>query len=689
MAKAPFESVWLGTATHEEELDLGIRRANWGKPTEKLTPEQWRQQIDLLRDRGVRLVQSEWHHASFVPPEEGPARSGVSFELHAEDADQRYLVTGKLAIVWSSLRDEKGDPQPAIIRCEEIQMLKRPRADRFEKVLTVDGRAQNTPNDTRQTLQPVMLHDLDGDGRTDIALGGSNQVYWNQGQMAFEAGVLCAHPIAQVPDAGLLADLNGDARVDFVTFAPNGLMRILFGEEEGAFTKPSDAVTAVFDNPTVITAGDIDDDGDLDLFVGQYKTVFKGGQMPTPYYDANDGYPAYLLRNRGNGVFEDITEAAGLEEKRHRRTYGASLCDINADRNLDLVVVSDFAGVDIYHGDGEGAFGDVTADVLDDPKVFGMGHSYGDFDGDGRLDLFVTGMSSTTARRLDELGLRHPDFERHNEMRAIMAYGNRMYLRRGNRLRQPEFRDSVARTGWSWGCAAADFDNDGDQDIYVANGHISGDSCKDYCTTFWRHDIYASGSSESVIHAEAFANQLRPLVRGDMSWNGFEHNRLLMNRQGGDFVDIAFLLGIACEYDCRGVVCDDFDQDGRVDLIVVEEQRRNGIVRQRLHLYHNRIRTTGHWFGVRLIRQSNGCSPLGAIVELKSASGQQIRSVVAGDSMFCQSAAVVHFGLGRDNVIEELSVIWPNGKRSQVVGPQVDSYVEVATPTTAEASDAR
>src|SRR2546427_8651179 len=116
----------------------------------------------------------------------------------------------------------------------------------------------------------------------------------------------------------------------------------------------------------VLTCGDIDHDGDLDLFLGQYRVPTLGQALKPFYYDANDGYPAHLLLNDGHGNFTDATNG-GFEAKRWRRTYSASFVDLNEDGDLDLLVVSDFAGMDLYRNNGHGQFTDVTREWIIEP----------------------------------------------------------------------------------------------------------------------------------------------------------------------------------------------------------------------------------------------------------------------------------------------------------------------------------
>src|SRR5262245_39460532 len=94
----------------------------------------------------------------------------------------------------------------------------------------------------------------------------------------------------------------------------------------------------------------------------------------SPFYDSNNGEPGYLLQNDGRGNFKDITVEAGLGPKRFRLSYSASFVDLDQDRDLDLIVVSDFSGTDVYNNDGKGKFTDVTDKAIDNRSAFGMSH---------------------------------------------------------------------------------------------------------------------------------------------------------------------------------------------------------------------------------------------------------------------------------------------------------------------------
>ncbi|MEM9236715.1 MAG: CRTAC1 family protein, partial [Verrucomicrobiota bacterium] len=478
------------------------------------------------------------------------------------------------------------------------------------------------------------------------------------------------HPI-EIWEAGLIADLDNDGNADFVTVGKDGMPWLFKGNAAGKFPdKPTMMADIHFDMPTVVAAGDADADGDLDLWMTQYKLSFLNGQMPTPYYDANDGYPSYYLRNNGDGTFSDITEEAGLASLRHRRTYSASFVDLDEDGDLDLMNVSDYAGLDLYENDGKGGFRLATEDYVDDRHFFGMGHTIGDYNQDGLIDFYVIGMSSTTARRLDRLKLGRDDRPDIHAMRATMGYGNRLYFGTKEKAfrEDPEIGAAVARTGWSWGTTTYDFDLDGDQDIYVANGHRSGASCQDYCTTFWRHDIYTGDSKESKKVLKVFQSTLLDLNQDKISWNGFEKNVMFANNPERDemFANTAFMFGGAFEYDARSVISDDFNADGKPDLIVAQSHwnGRGTELIIRAFLNETKVTEDRNWFAVHL-RESKGAgySPNGAKVAITDDAGRvQTRWIVSGDSFLCQHAPVAHFGLGDAKAVESIKVTWPNGE---------------------------
>ena len=675
LAHVLFDHLSFPMPTHTENLELGIRRFQFSDQLQNVTPDGWQEIGAKLKQQQFRLLESEWHHATFQRTSEG-AHSVVGFVLHLarpltgtleEDApQQRIIVRGNLDVKW---REGQQDPQPADLTVRDLEILARTGRPVFRRVLTYRRRP-----DQHASAHPIIVYDLDGNGFPEILISRWNRVYWNQGAGRFKEASLFKH-FVPLAESGVVADLTADGRADFAAVDKQGRLVIYVGNSKGEFNEEPVVDSVIYaPEAAAITAGDVDGDRDLDLWVTQYKPGYRQGQMPTPYYDANDGEPSFLLLNDGRGHFTDATQSAGLAAKRRRRTYSTSLFDWDDDGDQDLLVVSDYAGVDLHENQGDGHFVDITEKVLPERHLFGMAHTLADFDRDGLTDIYAIGMSSTTARRLDQLGLGREDRPDIHRMRGAMGYGNRMYLRRQNDFASPSFAAQVARTGWSWGTTSFDFDLDGDRDVYVANGFRSGQSCQDYCTTYWRHDIYTGSSDESKPLQSFFADSLRDLDQGQISWNGFEHNRLLLSIDGQKYTDIAFLLGVSFEYDARSVVGADLDSDGRPDLVVAQYDFVGQGFETTLHAYQNTLQTDAHWIGVDLHHHAEGCSPIGAKVVVHTPDGEQTGRVVTGDSFLAQHPARLHFGLGETSQVDLVEIFWPDGTVDRHRDWSVDRY---------------
>ena len=648
--------------------------------------------VSKLAGAGYRLVQSEWYLARFSPPSDAaPARSDVAITLHLIDSGggRRIAIEGKLAVEWSERRDERGNFVPARIDATALRMLTRPGPPAFRRVLSV----QQPLQDKLSPIHPVLVYDLDKDGLPEVVLVRASRVLRNRGGGRFQNEPLLDDPFAQMETAlaetGVIADMNGDAHPDLMTARVRGDLVLYLGDARGRFSQEP-KVTPHFEQPlrgpSALTVGDIDGDGDLDVWLAQYKPPYLGGQMPTPYYDANDGHPAYLMLNDGAGNLSDVTESAGLADRRFRRTYASSFFDLDDDGDLDLFVVSDFAGIDLYHNDGSGHFTDANHTLLGDRHMFGMSSAFADYDLDGRTDFFVAGMTSTTAERLEDLGLGRQDQPEIQAMRMRMAFGNRMYLASDDGWREPAFGAQIARTGWTWGTTAFDFDNDGDPDLFMANGHVSGKSVKDYYHNFWCHDVYQGTSEPNEALGVLFTEKMKGLAMGAESWDGHQKNHLMMNRDGRGFIDVAFLLGVADAFDSRSAVSGDLDLDGRVDLVVVEDRATQG---QKLHVYRNQLETRNAWIGVQLREEGGGVSPVGASVVVRTADRERVGRIVTGETIMGQHGPILHFGLGPETRVDSLEVRWPGGLTRVLRNPEIGRYHYVAPPEDAAPAEGR
>ena len=692
LAQFAFESLTIPRVGQTDERDWGIQVTRFDDGFETLTGDQWKGLLGQFKDGGFEIVETEWHQTAFDWTPGSSARSIFSFKIHAHHPESatRYALTGDLIVIWSDQKDGDGVCLAAQLETQNVKVRQRTGPRAFELAGIIDPLKINRRGGR---ISGVLVYDLDHDGLPEILLPGCNRLLWNEGGFSFRAeklfhqGGFKSPQQKRLPAAAqtaLLADFTSDGRVDLLATEKNRGVRLFPGGPDGRFTQVPQPVEAIVPTelaePMAMTAGDIDNDGDIDVWIGQWKDPYVGGKPPTRYYDANDSYPSYLLINDGHGRFSDRTEAAGLSAKRHRRTFSASFVDLDEDNDLDLLVVSDFAGVDLYLNDGKGNFTDVSEQMIDVRYNFGMSHTLGDYNRDGALDFYVIGMSSTTARRLDYMKLGPARRSVLTSMRGKMGYGNRMYMAKDEGgFVQPAFNDSVARSGWSWGSTTLDFDCDGDRDIYVANGFWSGNTAKDYCTRFWCHDIYM-GSDAPRPAVKSYFEQTR--IFPEYSWNPFEKNHLFMNEAGRDFLEVGFLMNVALGFDARQVIGADLDADGRVDLLVGQVVlNQMPQIPSYLHLLRNHWpRDSMHWIGFHLDDRTPRNSPLGARIEVHTKEGVQVDYVVTGDSLQSQHPMTKHFGLGALAQVDAVVVVWPNGKRTEVTQPAVDQYHRLQAP---------
>jgi hypothetical protein len=283
--------------------------------------------------------------------------------------------------------------------------------------------------------------------------------------------------------AALFLDLDNDGDQDLVLATTLG---VIFMENDGraSFTVKS-RVFVPEAPPVSLSAADFDLDGDLDVYVGCYSlrsASLENEQIlgrPIPYHDANNGGRNVLLRNDRNWRFTNQTLKLGLDQNNRRFTLAASWEDYDDDGDPDLYVANDYGRNNLYRNDrdknGDSTFTDVAKEAAVEDISAGMSVSWADVDGDGDRDLYVSNMWSSAGNRLayqrnfqsDADGTARAEFQRH-------ARGNSLFLNNGDGT----FTDASLETGvtmgrWAWGSTFADLNNDGREDIFVANGFIT------------------------------------------------------------------------------------------------------------------------------------------------------------------------------------------------------------------------
>lgn len=623
----------------------------------RLDPAAIQAWLAALRGEGWQVRRSRWQ----MPAHENASRrSRVVFELLAENTASatRAQVRGTARVQWSSTEP----PRPESVVVERLAAWAHTGPAPFTAEAELD-----LPVPPHTPFTDPLLALAAADGTCSLVAVGAGVRYRRDPAGHWVPGAFASLPPERLW-AAAVADWDGDGHDDLILAGGDGV-RVLRGPEfAGAGTVVWKSPHRLL-HPQAVAAGDFDGDGRLDLWVGQYKLPYQGGQFPTPYHDANDGFPSFLLHREAGDGLRDVTESSGLAALRWRRAYSGSFVDLDGDGDLDLVTASDFAGLDVYENDGKGRFRIRTADLGESRKAFGMAHVTGDLDGDGRIEVFMAGMQSAVASRLDALGIDGPTQVDARAWRRAMTVGNRIFTAGPDGLREAGWARDLADAGWAWAITPLDADNDGHLDFHVANGHETRASTRDYERQFWRHDLHVGGPTNDPAVDLYFRNAAGRRAADRASYGGWQHGAFFRTDAPDRHPDVGWLLGTSVFADTRNAVAADFDGDGRMDLAVTTFEEWPAR-RQRLVVLRNRTEAAGHWVGFRF----DACSAVDATVRIATAGGRQQRRGAAGESYRSQSVGALHFGLGKADRIVSAEVVWPGGRRQDLGTPAVDRW---------------
>jgi hypothetical protein len=335
--------------------------------------------------------------------------------------------------------------------------------------------------------QGLAIGDVNGDGLDDVYLvqpgGLPNRLYiQNPDGTATERAAEAGVDWLDSCHAALLVDLDNDLDQDLLLATSNGVL-IMSNDGRGNFQVKAAKVTPAA-YPYSLAAADYDVDGDLDVYVCCYNPRLGINRhvlfaRPVPYHDANNGGPNVLLRNdatpsNGSWRFSYATDRVGLYENKRRFSYAAAWADHDNDGDLDLYVANDFGRNNLYGNQG-GRFHDGAAQANVEDIGPGMSCCWGDYNRDGWLDLYVSNMFSSAGNRISE----QAQFQQVADPQTRAAFrrharGNTLYLnRQDGTFSDVSIEAGVVLGRWAWGSLFGDLNNDGWEDLLVANGFLT------------------------------------------------------------------------------------------------------------------------------------------------------------------------------------------------------------------------
>ncbi len=341
--------------------------------------------------------------------------------------------------------------------------------------------------------QGLAVADVNGDGLEDLYIcqpgGLPNRLYIQNADGTCQEGSASAGvDWLDSTHGALFVDLDNDADQDLIVGLNDGIV-MMANNGHGQFA-PRAAKILPAALPYSLAAADYDVDGDLDVYVCCYNRRRGVNQhllfaRPVPYHDANNGGRNVLLRNdltpaAGPWQFRYVTKQVGLDENNRRFSYAAAWEDYDNDGDLDLYVANDFGRNNLYQNNG-GRFQDVAASAGVEDVSPGMSACWGDYNNDGLMDLYVSNMFSSAGNRItfqqrfqqnaDES--TRVNFQRH-------ARGNSLFENQGDgTFRDVSVQANVVLGRWAWGSKFVDLNNDGWQDLLVANGFITQEDTGD------------------------------------------------------------------------------------------------------------------------------------------------------------------------------------------------------------------
>jgi hypothetical protein len=492
----------------------------------------------------------------------------------------------------------------------------------------------------------VAFFDFDNDGWIDIFIlsgkrvdeqypEGTNRLYRNNRDGTFmdvtgKAGLVRTGWASSVT----IGDYNNDGYEDiFITYyGQNVLYR---NNGDGTFTDVTKQSGLLYDGPTRWGSGctfvDYDRDGHLDLFVANYVDLSKG-KIPNPGenpYCNYNGVPVncgprglamphnYLYQNQGDGTFREVTAQSGITKAERTYAMTAVAADFNNDGWADIYVASDSTPSLLFmnqrnHTFAEGGLERGVALSEDGMEQAGMGVAVGDYDLDGHLDIFKTHFSSDTN------GLFHNDGTANfSDVTIASGFG--------------------AETRYTcWGTGFADFDNDGWPDLAVVTGSVY---------------------PEIEAKFPEFPLKTPRLIFRNLGNGKFEE----LTEQAGPAIPSAH-----CS---RGCAFGDFDNDGDVDMIIVNLNEPPSLLR-------NDVKGDRKWLKVLLVGTKSNVSAIGSQVLVKYGGKVQAQAVMAQSSFYSVNDRRLHFGLGM-NTHADIEVRWTNGLLEHFKGIAANQLVTI------------
>ncbi len=527
----------------------------------------------------------------------------------------------------------------------------------------------------------VAVGDINNDGLEDLfftANMGFDRLYLNKGNFVFEditekSGITNT----QSWSTGVtMADVNNDGFVDIYVCKSGDFVSddqrenlLYLNNGDSTFSEKGKefGVNSNFYS-TQACFFDADNDGDLDLYLGNHPVNFKEvfGRMveysKNPPTKIHDQY----FENVGT-KFLDKSSKAGI--KHYGFTLGITSIDFDKDGLQDIYVSNDYWSPDAYfHNNGDGTFSNLILSNLSHTSTFSMGVDVGDINHDGYQDLFAVEMlGKNNKSRKTNMASMNPElfnvieqggFGRQFMYNSLQLNLGKLGVKKGSNFSEISYLSGLNATDWSWCPLFADFDNDSNLDLYVTNGYHLDVLNKDFTKKGYL-DKYRSGqiSYDQIMQKVPRSKTPNYIFKGDGKY-GFEEK--------------TYNWGLSKAFNANGAAYADFDNDGDLDLAI------NALDGQAV-MYKNQLKELGqksNYIDIELSRKNNATT-IGTEVVLTMGDKKVSQVVKSLSGYQSNSSRRVHFGLGDISEVDRIEIIWPGAKKITTLNDvQVNSIVE-------------
>jgi hypothetical protein len=517
----------------------------------------------------------------------------------------------------------------------------------------------------------LALGDIDNDGFVDVYMVsnfGPNKLYKNKGDFSFDDITTTSktEDFTGFSTGATMLDVNNDGWLDiYVSKAgslsnDDGRRNLLFiNQKDGTFLE--DSKKWGLDDPGYTTQAypiDYDKDGDLDLYVVNYRYDFKNnGKINSKIQSQIEEITSDQLYRNNGANFTKVTGEAGL----YNKAWGLSavVSDFNDDGWDDIYVANDFLEPDaMYINQKNGKFKNEINNRINHISFNSMGSDYADLDNDLNRDLITVDMLAENYARGKEnmASMSTSNFMSMVEVGYHHAYmANMLHYNNGNgKYKETSQMSGIVKTDWSWAPLIADFDNDGLKDIFISNGIL-----KDYTNQDFRNSIKEKNANGESMTLDEVSDML-PSEKLD--------NYLYKNNGDLTFTKVIKEWGMEDPSFSNGAAYADLDNDGDLDLLVNNMDSEIGLYRNNANQNYAQI---------KLIGPANNRLGIGADIYLKNNETTQLQSLYLTRGYQSSVSTIVNFGLGNNEKIDEITVSWPDGKVSKITNSKANSLIQI------------